>query len=87
MSYYVDKIIYETNIIKEKYYEDFKLLCLNSFINLITIINININTEFSNFNKIIIYSINNIVAEILNKNIQEYNSNPCFSEMKIDNIN
>ncbi len=84
ISYYVDKIIYETNIIKEKYYEQFKLLCLNSFINLIT--TINISDEAINFNKIIIYSINKIVAEILNKSIQDYNMNPCFTEMKIDNI-
>ncbi len=84
ISYYIDKIIYETTIIKEKYYEEFKLLCLNSFLNLILLIDINdVNIEF---NKLIIFSINKIVAEILNKTIQEYNNNPCFSEMKIDNI-
>jgi serine/threonine protein kinase len=84
ISYYVDKIIYETNIIKQKYYEEFKLLCLSSFINVI--ISIEINDFNISLNKLIILSINNIVAQILNKNIQEYNSNPCFSEMKIDNI-
>ena len=82
ISYYVDKIIYETNIIKDKYYEEFKLLCLSSFINLI--ISIDINDFNINFNKLIILSINKIIAEILNKTIQEYNNTPCFSEMKID---
>jgi serine/threonine protein kinase len=84
ISYYVDKIIYETNIIKEKYHTEFKSLCLNSFLNLILLMNIN-DTNIQ-FNKIIIFSINKIVAEILNKTIQEYNNNPCLSEMKIDDI-
>ena len=84
ISYYVDKIIYETNIIKEKYHEEFKLLCLNSFINLIILIDINdANIQFNN---LIIFTINKIVSEILNKTIQEYNNNPCFSDMKIENI-
>jgi serine/threonine protein kinase len=84
ISYYVDKIIYETNIIKEKYYEEFKLLCLNSFINLI--LSIEMNDCNISLNNLIILSINKIIAEILNKNIHEYNTNPCFNEMKIDNI-
>jgi serine/threonine protein kinase len=81
ISYYTDKIIYETNMIKEKYQKEFKLLCLNDFYNLI--IKVNINNKIQ-FNKLIIFSINKIVSKILNKPIQEYNNNPCFECMKLD---
>jgi serine/threonine protein kinase len=80
LSYYIDKIYLETNLIEKNYIEPFKLKCGEEIYNIIKnniINNIPLDT-------VIIYAININIAKLLNITIDEYNNLDLIPEMKLD---
>jgi len=80
LSYYIDKIYFETNLIENNYIEQFKLKCGEEIYNIIKnniINNIPLDT-------VIIYAININIAKLLNITIDEYNKLDLIPEMKLD---
>lgn len=79
LSIFLDEITYEYEIINSDYSINLKIKCIELFI---TLIKEKIIKEV-NFITIVKYSINNIMAQILNKNIIEYNLSPLINSMKL----
>jgi hypothetical protein len=81
LSFYLDEIIYEYELINPDYLVNLKIKCIDFFI---CLIKEKVITEI-NFITLIKYSINTVLANILNKNIIEYNLSPIINSMKLTN--
>jgi serine/threonine protein kinase len=81
LSLYLDEIIYEYELINPDYLVNLKINCIDLFISLIKEKVI----KEINFITLVKYSINTVLANILNKNIIEYNLSPIINSMKLTN--
>jgi serine/threonine protein kinase len=80
LSYYIDKIYYETNLIEKNNIEQFKLKCAEDIYYMLKSHIIN----DTKLDTIIIYTINVNIAKLLNITLEEYNNLNLIPEMKID---
>jgi serine/threonine protein kinase len=87
-SYYIDKIIFEYEIINSNYLKNLKIKCFDIFYNIIN----NSLIDGIELHKLIIYIINIVISNLLKINLYEYNLNSLIecmrlSENDIININ
>jgi hypothetical protein len=78
-SYYIDKIVYEYQIISPYYLKNLKIKCIDMFYNIIS----NCLIDSIELNILIIYVINNVISNVLNINHDAYNLNPLIECMKL----
>ena len=79
LAFYIDEITYEYEIINPSYSINLKIKCIEHFINLIKEKII----KEVNFITLVKYTINNVLAKILNRNNIEYNLSPLINSMKL----
>ena len=78
-SYYIDKIVYEYEIINPNYLKNLKIKCFDIFYNIIS----NCIIDSIELYKLIIYVINSVISNLLNMNFNEYNINSLIDCMKL----